>query len=88
VIPNLLLGAAIAIFAGYFLLEAAALPARARMFPQAILWGIAIVGILIAAQAVPNRLRDEAPNGTAALASASSGRSPSPAASSPAPTCS
>jgi putative tricarboxylic transport membrane protein len=70
VIPNLLLGAAIAIFSGYFLLEAAALPARARMFPQAILWGIAIVGVLIAAQAVLNRLRDEVPNGTAALASA------------------
>jgi putative tricarboxylic transport membrane protein len=69
-IPNLLLGFAIAAFAGYFLLEAAALPPRARMFPQAILWGIAVVGVLIAAQAVVNRLREDAPDGSGALTSA------------------
>lgn len=69
-LPNLLLGAAIALFAGYFLVEAAALPSRARMFPGAILWGIALVGVLIVAQAVLNRLREDAPDGSAALASA------------------
>ncbi len=68
-IPNLLLGAAIAVFAGYFLIEAAALPRRARMFPQAVLYGMLLVGVLIMAQAAVNRLRGVAPEGTTALVS-------------------
>jgi putative tricarboxylic transport membrane protein len=70
VIPNLLLGAVIAVFAGYFLTEAAALPPRARMFPQAVLWGMAAAGVLIMAQAVASRLRGNEPDGSGALASA------------------
>jgi putative tricarboxylic transport membrane protein len=68
-IPNLLLGAFITAFAGYFLWEAAALPSRARMFPQAVLWGMATVGLLILVQAVASRLRETEPGGTGALAS-------------------
>lgn len=69
-IANLLLGVIVVLFAGYFLIEAASLPARARMFPEAVLCGIALVGMLISIGAVVGRLRGQEPDGNGALASA------------------
>lgn len=45
-------GLLITLFGGYFLIEAAGLPARARMFPVAVLSGILIVGLLLIVDAI------------------------------------
>ena len=47
----------ILLFAGFFLLEAANRPSRARMFPNALLWGMVAVGRLLVLQALAGRLR-------------------------------
>lgn len=68
-LPNLILGAAITLFAGFFLVEAASLPERARMFPKTVLWGMAMTGVLLVVQSLLPRLR-EAPDDTGGLGSA------------------